>query len=103
MSFSLKYSKKIKKLTMITGVSTIIITLIAYLFLPKEIITQIGFNGSFNTNNKLLYTIIIAVISSVSIILSKKEKYKESIIHCLIGNSIVFILNIIILLVNLNL
>lgn len=103
MNFSLKYNKKIKQLIMITGVSTIIITLISYLFLPKEIITQIGFNGSFNTNNKLLYTIIILVMSIVSIALSKKDKYKDSIIHCLIGNSIIFILNIIIVLVNLNL
>lgn len=103
MNFSLKYNKQIKILTLIVGLGTILITLISYSFLPKDIITQIGFNGSFNTNNKLLYTVIILIISITSVILSKKDKYKDSVIHCLIGNSIVFILNIIIILVNLSL
>lgn len=103
MNFSLRHNKGIKKLTMITGVSTIIITLISYLFLPKEVRTQIGFDGNFNRNNKLLYATIMVILSAIFIILTRKDKYKDSIVHCLIGSIIILILNIIIVVVNLNL
>lgn len=85
---------KTKIISIICGVITIILTIIAYIILPDEVITQIGaFN---NSTSKKLYAIaipaLIGIIGAVLAFFAKEEKKARSYIIVSIVGIGVFII-----------
>lgn len=71
-----------------------IIVVIGYFFLPNQVAVQLSTFGGVNTMQKLVYSIIILIVGAVCTFFAKEKRGT-------IAVSIVFILNLIVLGVNL--
>ncbi|MGL4451743.1 MAG: hypothetical protein ACRCTZ_11185 [Sarcina sp.] len=71
-----------------------IVVVIGYFFLPNQVAVQLSTFGGINTMQKLVYSILILVIGAICAFFAKEKR-------ATIAVGIVFILNLVVLAVNL--
>ncbi|MGL4655537.1 MAG: hypothetical protein ACRCWM_06625 [Sarcina sp.] len=75
-------------------IAFVIVTVVAYFFLPNELLVQLSTFGGRDTMQKLVYSILILIVGAACTFFGKQKRATIAII-------IVFILNLVVIGVNL--